>query len=162
MTTKQKASEIDIKSFDLNTFLLRPDVVEAVGSDEYLLFLFTGSVKRREFTRQDTPNVMGLKKKFVHWETTSHGFDYGCGFMSLELSIRRVIGSSDDNPLYTAKLYFNSHDDSDFSIRSPVLSLVKVQRAYDKLLYVYRSLDRVPTYEDAMKIAERNGCYVDG
>ena len=159
---EDKALSIDINSFDLKTFLMRSDLLEKIAHDEYLLFLLVNSVKRFQVSGKDNDFEMGLKKKFVHWDSHSHGFDYGCGFMSLSISVRKIfVHSSDDPPLYVAKLYFNSHDDSDFSIKSPVSSLEDAKKIYSSLLEKFYTIDRVPTYEEANSIALRHGCYVD-
>jgi len=155
------ALELDIDSFDLNTFLKRPDVLEKIAHDEYLLFLLVNGVKRLQVSGKDNDFEMGLKKKFVRWDSHSHGFDYGCGFMSLNVSIRKIFVQSDDPPLYVAKLYFNSHDDSDFSIKSPVSSLEDAKKTYSSLLESFYKIDCVPSYKEANLIALRHGCYVD-
>lgn len=156
------ALELDIDSLDLNTFFQRPDVLEKIAREEYLLFSIVNGVKRRQVSGEDNDFKLGLKKKFVTWETNSHGFDYGSGFMSLYVSIRKIYAKSDDDPqLWVANLYFNSHDDSDFSIRSPVSSLEDAKKIYASLLEIFYKIDRVPTYEEANLIARRCGCYVD-
>ena len=155
------ALELDVDSFDLNTFLQRSDVLEKIAREEYLLFLLVNGVKRLRVSGQDNDFEMGLKKKFVRWERHSHGYDYGCGFMSLSVSIRKLFVRSDDPPLYVAKLYFNSHDDSDFSIKSPVSSLEDAKKTYSSLLERFYKIDCVPSYEEANLIAVRCGCFVD-
>ena len=161
MSDEQKKIEasrsIDLNDIDLKAFLMRDDVIE---ESWHFLFPYLSKIRKKVFLREDAFGIFFFKERFIDWDrTTSLGCDYGSGFMRMQLFVAQTYQQNRESPdIYRARLYFDSHDDSDWSIDSDFLSYDDVIKTYNKLDDLFRGITVVPSLSEAELMARRVGC----
>ena len=153
------SNAINLNNIDLQTFLMREDVLNEVG---HILFPFVSKIRNQVITRDDEFGISFFKERFVDWDrTTSLGFDYGSGFMRMQVFMAQNYKQREDSSdIYRARLYFDSYDDSDWSIDSDQLPYDDCIKTYKKLDDLFRAIRVVPSRSEAEAMARKIGCHL--
>jgi len=154
------SNAINLNNIDLQTFLMREDVLNEVGN---LLFSFVSKIRNQVIIKDDQFGISFFKERFVDWDrTTSLGCDYGSGFMRMQVfMVQNHKQREDSSDIYRARLYFDSHDDSDWSLDSDQLPYDDCVKIYKKLDDLFRMIMVVPSKSEAEAIARKVGCYLN-
>jgi hypothetical protein len=153
------SNAINLDDIDLKAFLMRDDVMR---ESSHFLFPYLSKMRKKVFFREDAFGISFFKERFIDWDrTTSLGFDYGSGFMRMQLFMAQNYSQKKDSPdIYRARLYFDSYDDSDWSIDSDQLPYDDCIKVYKKLDDLFRVISFVPCKYEAEAMARKVGCYL--
>jgi hypothetical protein len=153
------SNAINLDDIDLQAFLMREDVLNRVG---HALFPFVSKIRNQTIVRDDEFGIYFFKERFVDWDrTTSLGCDYGSGFMKMQVFMAQNYRQREESSdIYRARLYFDSYDDSDWSIDSDQLQYDDCIKIYKKLDDLFRMIRVVPSQSEAEAIARKVGCYL--
>lgn len=153
------SNAINLDDIDLQAFLMRDDVMR---ESSYFLFPYLSKIRKEVFFREDAFGISFFKEKFIDWDrTTSLGFDYGSGFMRMQVFMAQNYSQKKESSgVYRARLYFDSYDDSDWSIDSDQLPYDDCVKVYKKLDDLFRVISFVPSQSEAEAMARKVGCYL--